>query len=115
MRPQQLLMIEQPEAQLHPTAQIEMGSFFAELWTKRKVMSLVETHSSQIITRLRRLIAKGDLPAEHVSLAYLYVDDEGMPSVKNLDVDSSGNLEKGLPMEFFGADILESMKLGLRQ
>jgi len=115
MRPHQLLMIEQPEAQLHPTAQIEMGSVFANLWTQRKVMSLIETHSPQIILRLRRLIARGELSAEDLSLAYVYVDANGIPSVKNLDVDSAGNLEKGLPMEFFGADVLESMKLGLKQ
>jgi len=115
MRDQQLLLIEQPEAQLHPSAQIEMGTFFAELWKERRVMSIVETHSSQIILRLRRLIALGKLLAADVSIAYVYVDDQGVPSVKNLDVDSSGNLEKGLPMEFFGADVLESMKLGLKR
>jgi len=28
----EVLTVEQPEAQLHPTAQLELGSFFAELW-----------------------------------------------------------------------------------
>jgi hypothetical protein len=41
--PGQLLVVEQPEAQLHPTAQLEMGSFFAELWNDKKVPSLIET------------------------------------------------------------------------
>lgn len=43
--PGQLLIVEQPEAQLHPTAQLGMGSFFADLWNERKVPSLIETHS----------------------------------------------------------------------
>ncbi len=77
-------------------------------------MSLIETHSSQLILRLRRLVANGTLNPADVSLAYLHVD-QGMPKIKNLDIDSSGSLEKGLPMEFFGADVLESMKLGLKQ
>ena len=110
-----LLIVEQPEAQLHPSAQIEMGSFFAKLWTERQVYSLIETHSSQIILRLRRLIAKGELRAEDVSIAYLHANDTGTPRIKNLDLDANGNLEKGLPMEFFGADIIESMKMGLKQ
>ena len=113
MRENQLLMVEQPEAQLHPTAQLEMGSFFAELWSKRKVMSLIETHSSQIVLRLRRLVANGSLSPTDVSLAYIHVSDDGMPAIKNLDINDAGNLEKGLPMEFFGADVLESMQMGL--
>jgi hypothetical protein len=32
--------------------------------------------------------------------------------VKNLDINPDGSLEKGLPMEFFGADILEALDFG---
>lgn len=111
LRPEQLLMVEQPEAQLHPSAQLELGTFFAELLNERKVMSLIETHSSQLILRLRRLVANGTLKPENISLAYVHVD-EGMPRIKNLDIMPNGNLEKGLPMEFFGADVMESVMLG---
>ena len=58
MDPQTTLMVEQPEAQLHPTAQLELGEFFAKLWTQRQVGSIIETHSDNILLRLRRLIAK---------------------------------------------------------
>ena len=34
MAPYTTLMVEQPEAQVHPTAQLELGSFFADLWKK---------------------------------------------------------------------------------
>ena len=112
--PEQLLMVEQPEAQLHPSAQLELGTFFAELLNERKVISLIETHSSQLILRLRRLVANNTLKPEDVSLAYVHVD-EGMPKIKNLDILPNGNLDKGLPMEFFGADIMESVKLGQGQ
>lgn len=112
--PRHLLMVEQPEAQLHPTAQIEMGSFFAELWRIRGVRSLVETHSSNIILRLRRLVAIGDLTPEDVTIGYVYVRDR-TPIIRNLDIDEKGNVEKGLPMEFFGADVLESIKLGAKK
>jgi len=114
LRPEQLLMVEHPEAQLHPSAQLELGTLFAELVNERKVMTLIETHSSQLILRLRRLVANNTLKPEDVSLAYVHVD-EGMPKIKNLDILPNGNLEKGLPMEFFGADIMESVKLGQGQ
>ena len=58
MAPYTSLVVEQPEAQLHPTAQLEMGSYFADLWNQRKVGSIIETHSANVLLRLRRLIAK---------------------------------------------------------
>ena len=110
------LMVEQPEAQLHPTAQLELGSFFADLWNTRQVESIVETHSRNILLRLRRLIAKGELSREDVSVAYFTVDEDkgNMPIVKNLDINEDGSMEAGLPMEFFGADIMEGLKIGAR-
>ena len=117
MEPYTTLMVEQPEAQLHPTAQLEMGGFFADLWNKRKVGSIIETHSDNILLRLRRLIAKGDLSHKDVSIAYFTFDEkrENMPTVKNLDINEDGSLQPGLPMMFFGADIEEGFLLGARE
>lgn len=113
MEPYTQMMVEEPEAQLHPTAQLELGSYFADLWKRRKVGSIIETHSGNILLRLRRLIAKGDLKPEDVSVAFFY-HEEGRPIVKNLDIDSDGAMQEGLPMEFFGADIIEGLELGAR-
>lgn len=109
------LMIEQPEAQLHPAAQLEFGSFFAELWTKRGVGCVIETHSQNILLRLRRLIAKGDLSHQDISVVYCKLDDaEGKnPVVKNLTINKDGSMEPGLPIEFFAPDIREGLKLGI--
>ena len=117
MSPHTSLMVEQPEAQLHPTAQLELGSFFADLWTQRKVGSVIETHSSNILLRLRRLIANGKLSHEDVSVAYFTLDEDrgNVPIVKNLDIDEDGSMQPGLPMEFFGADIREGLQLGARK
>ena len=117
MPPMTSLVVEQPEAQLHPTAQLEMGSFFADLWKERNVGSIIETHSDNILLRLRRLIANGTLPAKDVSVAYFTHDEEkeNMPVIKNLDIEKDGSMEKGLPMEFFGADLAEGLKLGARE
>ena len=114
MDPHTTLMVEQPEAQLHPTAQLELGSYFADLWIERKVGSIIETHSDNILLRLRRLIAIGELPHEDVSVAYFDFDEANgnMPVIKNLDINKDGSMGDGLPMEFFGADIIESLNLG---
>lgn len=117
MAPDTILMVEQPEAQLHPTAQLELGSYFANLWTQKQVGSIIETHSDNILLRIRRLIARGDLSSQDVSVAFFTVDEQNntMPIVKNLNIGEDGSMEAGLPMEFFGADILEGLQLGARQ
>lgn len=110
------LMVEQPEAQLHPTAQLEMGSYFADLWQQRQVASVIETHSDNILLRLRRLVALGELAPQDISVAYFSFEEDNrrMPIVKNLDINPDGSLEAGLPMEFFGADVIEGLQLGAR-
>ena len=107
------LMVEQPEAQLHPTAQLELGEFFADLWTERKVASVIETHSDNILLRLRRLIAKGDLKPEDVSVAFFDFDeDKKQAIIKNLDIAEDGTMQEGLPWEFFGKHVKEIVKMG---
>ncbi|MEI7733097.1 MAG: AAA family ATPase [Verrucomicrobiota bacterium] len=134
----QLLIVEQPESQLHPTAQLELGSFFAELWKKRGVPSIIETHSPNILLRLRKLVSKGELATTDVSVAYFDIGKGSKPRihpyeifmqqfemerkgnfpavvVKNLDINPDGSLGskgQGLPMEFFSADVIEALDLG---
>jgi predicted ATP-dependent endonuclease of OLD family len=113
--PHQLLLVEQPEAQLHPTAQLELGSFFAALWSERAVPTIIETHSANVLLRLRRLVKEKVLQPADISVAYFTTMKRGRRStiaVKNLDIQGDGSLEKGLPMEFFGADVIESIEIG---
>lgn len=106
------LMVEQPEAQLHPTAQLDMGNFFRDLWKIRGVGSIIETHSDNILLRLRSLVATNQLSADDVSVAYFRHDEGGVPVVRNLDINQDGTMEKGLPMEFFGENINDVLKIG---
>ena len=111
MYPNTTLMIEQPETQIHPTAQLELGSFFADLWKERKVSSFIETHSGNILLRLRKLVAEKKMDANDISVAFFDIEDE-KAVIKNLDINPDGTMEDGLPMEFFGADIIEGLELG---
>lgn len=105
-------MVEQPEAQLHPTAQLALGSFFADIWNEFKVGSIIETHSSNILLRLRRLVANGTLKKEDVSVAFFEINKRGRATVQNLEIEPDGSMDPDLPMEFFHADILEGLEFG---
>ncbi len=111
MNPNTTLVVEQPEAQVHPTAQLELGSFLADLYNKRKVRSIIETHSNNILLRLRKLVAEGTLESEDITVAFFDIKD-GKATIENLDINKDGTMEDGLPMEFFGADIIEGLELG---
>ena len=111
MPPKSQLIIEQPEAQVHPTAQIEMGSFFVDLWNEHEVGSIIETHSSNILLRIRHLIKQGKISHEDVSVAYFKCDKK-TPEIVNININEDGTIQKGLPMEFFGGDLIETLKMG---
>jgi len=83
-----------------------------DIWVERKVGVIVETHSANLVLRLRHLVRRGKLKPEDVSIAYFYFDNvEKSVQVKNLDIAENGNLSKGLPREFFAADLLEVMEM----
>ena len=112
MNPRTNLIVSQPESHVHPTAQLELGSFFADLWKIWRVHSIIETHSDNILLRLRRLIANEKLDSDDVSVAFFDTDKSGKATITNLEIDKHGSMEPGLPMEFFGANILEALELG---
>lgn len=58
----------------------------------------------------KQVVAHQQLNPDHVSVAYFHTEDQ-VVNVKNLDIKPDGSLEKGLPMEFFGADIIEALEL----
>ena len=108
--PRDTLIVEHPEAHIHPTAELEFGSFVSKLWTEQKVGTVVETHSRNIVLRLRRLVVEQELDPKEISIVFFDYED-GNPIVKNLEIDSDGMIKGELPMEFFNEDIYEGLKL----
>ena len=62
-----LLIVEQPELHLHPAAHGALADLFIES-AKKGAQVIVETHSEQLLMRIRRRIADGTLDASLVSL-----------------------------------------------
>ncbi len=110
--PDSTLIAEEPETRIHPTAQLALASYFADLWTRREVRSIIETHSENILLRLRKLVALGKLSHTDVSIAFFDIGENGETVVNNLDIDEMGYMSEGLPWKFFSQGIIESVSIG---
>ena len=96
-RREDLLLIENPAAHLHPAGQARMGHFLAEV-AAAGVQVLVETHSDHVLNGIRRAVKDNTLPSEDVKLHFFRPRssdlDADEPQVESPDIDSNGNLDR---------------------
>lgn len=96
-----LVVLEEPEAHLHPSAHVAIAELVAEASGHAQV--LTETHSENFILRLRRKVASEEIPSE--SLRLLYVDDHAQ--VSTIDVAADGSVSDW-PEGVFAYDVEEA-------
>ena len=108
LRKDRLILIEQPELHLHPAAQSEIGSLL-NLSIEQGNQLIVETHSANLIERLRRLIREGELDNNDVNIIYIGMDNErGGSRCDVIGFDEKGEFTETWPEEsFFGERELE--------
>lgn len=85
-----IIIVENPEAHLHPRGQAEMGKLIAET-VSRGVQVFVETHSDHVINGIRVAVKKGLVKPEDVNIAFF----ERKPHVID-EVTWMAETEKGL-------------------
>lgn len=105
-----LVAIEQPEAQLHPAHQAELGDVFIEsALGERKNTFLLETHSEHLILRILRRIRETTegkatrLPpvrAEDVAVLFVQPGPKGVEVIE-LPVTPDGDFDRPWPGGFF--------------
>ena len=88
IQPSSLLMVENPEAHLHPRGQSEIGKFLVRL-AASGVQTLVETHSDHVVNGVRIAAAgEGILAPDAVAIHYL----DGDGAVSEIAMNRSGGL-----------------------
>ena len=87
-----LVLLQQPEVHLHPSAQAALGTLFCEV-AHRNCQLVVETHSDHLLDRVRMDIRdkKTMLKPEEVSILYFERSDLDV-HIHSLRLDQEGNV-----------------------
>ena len=98
-----ILILEQPEAHLHPKVQSELADVLIDVVKNRKVQIILESHSAHLLHRLQRRIAEEQMSADETALYFCQINN-GTSEIEQLDVDEYGNI-RNWPQNFFGDDL----------
>ena len=111
-KPENLVVVESPEAHLHPAAQHRLTELFVALVRAGRQV-ILETHSEHIINALRLAIKRGPeksgLLPEQVVVHFFNIE-EGAVLVEHVPIDADGRLQKW-PKGFFDQAAMTLMDL----
>jgi len=97
--PGQVVLIEQPELHLHPSAQLAMGGLLADA-AERGVLVVAETHSQLILRAIQTAVARGRLRPADVGLHWFSRDETtGWTTVSRADLHKDGTFGEW-PVDF---------------
>ena len=96
-----ILLIEQPEIQLHPAAQANLADFFLSLALEGRRV-IIESHSDHLIHRLRALIAEDPTGELKKLITILFVKEPDAQSdqgatIEELRLNDYGNIDNWPP------------------
>ena len=98
-----ILILEQPEAHLHPKAQSVLADVLIDVVKNRNIQIILESHSENLLIRLMRRIAEEKIPTEDTAL-YSCQINEGVSEIEQLKMDVYGNISNW-PQDFFGDEM----------
>lgn len=104
-----IIIMEQPEIHLHPSAQSALADVMIEVINSREnakdrnIQLVIETHSEHFLRRLQRRIAEDVVPREKVS-AYFANISQTPATLEPLQIDIFGNIQNW-PEHFFGDEM----------
>lgn len=95
--PDTLILIENPEAHLHPKGQAKMGELLA-IAANSGIQVVIETHSDHVLNGIRLAVNRGQLNSEKVQLHYFQRQEiEGrltLTQVTSPNIDRNGRIDE---------------------
>lgn len=100
------LSVEEPELHLHPAAHgAIMDAIVSAVEASKGAQVIVETHSENVVLRLRKHVAAGRLSPEEISILW-FENSESGTSVRSIGLDAGGNVSEW-PAGVFSEDVEE--------
>ncbi len=96
-----LIVIENPEAHIHPKAQTRMGELLS-IAAENGVQIIVETHSDHLLNGVRIAVKKQHIDENNVEVHFVYADKEKplLHRTKHIQIHDDGSMEDW-PVGFF--------------
>lgn len=98
------IVVENPEAHLHPAAQAKVMNVLIEAATKRHIQLIVETHSDHVLNTALRAVKGHRLSVDDFEVLFFtnHTDEDGFveAQVQNLEVNPLGHILNP-PLQFF--------------
>ena len=110
-----ILLVENPEAHLHPAGQSTIGGFLAQV-AADGVQVFLETHSDHVLNGIRRAVAEGaaTLGEEHAVIHFFRDEDDGDDAIQSMKVRQTGQLTEW-PAGFFDQAQVDLAALAARR
>ena len=83
-----LLLIEEPETNLHPKWQSLLGEMFAEANKEFNIQLVIETHSEYLIRKFQALVAEEKIDDKNIKIFYLRSRLKITPTKKQIETTS---------------------------
>ena len=106
-----LLLFEQPEIHLHPSAQAQLADYFIRQVKSNNKRYFIETHSEYILNRLRASIVKGIISPSSVRV-YYFDNQSGESEIHRVHFTKSGKIQNA-PKGFFETYMMDVMDIAL--
>lgn len=88
-----IVIVENPEAHLHPGAQSRIMEFLIEQSLEKDLQLIIETHSDHVVNGMRISMKKGILqPADSIVQHFAYTESQDAPVITTITCDAHGNL-----------------------
>jgi len=93
-RPDSMIVLEQPELHLHPAAHGDLAELFAKSAKENNQTFIIETHSENMLLRLRKLIVENDFGFTKDDLVIYWLEDAELKGkeLREITVDEEGVL-----------------------
>jgi predicted ATPase len=118
-----IIIIENPEAHLHPSAQSKMG-YFLGVMANAGISIIVETHSDHIINGIQIAVAKKAIENHKVTINFFayenrtkvelaldnFLGNKTQPLIKSIEINAKGELSEW-PLGFFDQNQIDLVEL----